>query len=155
MRHSRTKSEATGSRTIAIRLTNRISAYTARLAIGEQVCAVAVLNRLKNFAGISDTKAIGASNDMRRQGSGIRRSQVRTYSIAAIPGDGIGKEVVAAGMEALLACAERDGRFTLDITRFDWGSERYKKMGTLMPADGIETLKQFDAILFGAVGASE
>jgi tartrate dehydrogenase/decarboxylase / D-malate dehydrogenase len=116
---------------------------------------VAVLNRLKDFAGISDTKAIGASNDMRRQGSGIRRSQVRTYSIAAIPGDGIGKEVVAAGMEVLLACAERDGRFTLDITRFDWGSERYKKMGTLMPADGIEALKQFDAILFGAVGASD
>ena len=80
---------------------------------------------------------------------------MRTYSIAAIPGDGIGKEVVAAGMEVLLACAERDGRFTLDITRFDWGSERYKKMGALMPADGIETLKQFDAILFGAVGASD
>jgi tartrate dehydrogenase/decarboxylase / D-malate dehydrogenase len=80
---------------------------------------------------------------------------VRTYSIAAIPGDGIGKEVVAAGMEVLLACAERDGRFTLDITRFDWGSERYKKMGALMPADGIEALKQFDAILFGAVGASD
>jgi tartrate dehydrogenase/decarboxylase / D-malate dehydrogenase len=80
---------------------------------------------------------------------------VRTYSIAAIPGDGIGKEVVAAGMEVLLACAERDGRFTLDITGFDWGSERYKKMGALMPADGIEALKQFDAILFGAVGASD
>jgi hypothetical protein len=45
----------------------------ARLAIGEQVCAVDVLNRLKDFAGISDTKAIGASNDMRRQISGIRR----------------------------------------------------------------------------------
>ena len=80
---------------------------------------------------------------------------MRTYSIAAIPGDGIGKEVVAAGMEVLLACAERDGRFTLDSTGFDWGSERYKKMGALMPADGIEALKQFDAILFGAVGASD
>jgi tartrate dehydrogenase/decarboxylase/D-malate dehydrogenase len=78
---------------------------------------------------------------------------VRTYRIAAIPGDGIGKEVVAAGLEVLLACAERDGRFTLDITRFDWNSERYKKMGALMPEDGAEVLKKFDAILFGAVGA--
>jgi tartrate dehydrogenase/decarboxylase/D-malate dehydrogenase len=51
---------------------------------------------------------------------------VRTYRIAAIPRDGIGKEVVAAGLEVLLACAERDGRFTLDIMRFEWGSERYK-----------------------------
>jgi hypothetical protein len=54
---------------------------------------------------------------------------VRTYRIAAIPRDGIGKEVVAAGLEVLLACAERDGRFTLDIMRFEWGSERYKEMG--------------------------
>jgi tartrate dehydrogenase/decarboxylase / D-malate dehydrogenase len=80
---------------------------------------------------------------------------VRTYNIAAIPGDGIGKEVIAAGLEVLLACAERDGRFTLNVTRFDWGSERYKKMGALMPNDGVEALKQFDAILFGAVGASD
>jgi tartrate dehydrogenase/decarboxylase/D-malate dehydrogenase len=80
---------------------------------------------------------------------------VRTYNIAAIPGDGIGKEVIAAGLEVLSACAERDGRFTLDVTRFDWGSERYKKTGALMPNDGVEVLKQFDAILFGAVGASD
>ena len=60
---------------------------------------------------------------------GARKPQVRTYRIAAIPRDGIGKEVVAAGLEVLLACAERDGRFTLDIMRFEWGSERYKEMG--------------------------
>ena len=80
---------------------------------------------------------------------------MRTHKIAAIPGDGIGKEVVAAGLEVLLACAERDGRFALDITHFDWGSERYKKMGALMPDDGVETLKKFDAILFGAVGSPD
>jgi tartrate dehydrogenase/decarboxylase/D-malate dehydrogenase len=80
---------------------------------------------------------------------------VRTHRIAAIPGDGIGKEVVAAGLEVLLACAERDGRFALDITHFDWSSERYKKMGAMMPEDGVEMLKKFDAILFGAVGASD
>jgi len=80
---------------------------------------------------------------------------VRTYRIAAIPGDGIGQEVVAAGIDVLMACAARDGRFALDITRFDWGSERYKKMGALMPEDGAEMLKPYDAILFGAVGAPD
>jgi len=80
---------------------------------------------------------------------------VRTYRIAAIPGDGIGKEVVAAGIDVLMACAARDGRFALDVTHFDWGSERYKKMGALMPEDGVETLKHYDAILFGAVGAPD
>ena len=81
------------------------------------------------------------------------KPQMRTHKIAAIPGDGIGKEVVAAGIEVLLACAERDGKFALDITNFEWGSERYKEMGALMPEDGVEMLKtKFDAILFGAVG---
>ena len=80
---------------------------------------------------------------------------MRTYRIAAIPGDGIGQEVVAAGIDVLMACAARDGRFALDITRFDWGSERYKKMGALMPEDGAETLKPYDAILFGAAGAPD
>ena len=80
---------------------------------------------------------------------------MRNYNIAAIPGDGIGQEVVAAAVEVLLACAERDKGFALDFTNFDWGSERYKKFGALMPADGIETLKQFDAILFGSVGAPD
>ena len=52
---------------------------------------------------------------------------MRAYRIAAIPGDGIGKEVVAAGIDVLMACATRNGRFALDVTHFDWGSERYKK----------------------------
>ena len=77
------------------------------------------------------------------------------FAAVAVPGDGIGKEVVAAAVEVLLACAEGDGVFALDFTHFDWGSERYKKFGALMPKDGIETLKQFDAILFGSVGAPD
>jgi tartrate dehydrogenase/decarboxylase/D-malate dehydrogenase len=81
--------------------------------------------------------------------------KVRTYRIAAIPGDGIGKEVVAAGTDVLLACAEGDGGFALDLAHFDWGSDRYKATGAFMPEDGIEVLKKFDAILFGAVGASD
>ena len=78
---------------------------------------------------------------------------MKTYKIAAIPGDGIGKEVVGAGLEVLVACAARDGGFTLGVTLFDWSSDRYKKAGALMPEDGVATLKPYDAILFGAVGA--
>jgi tartrate dehydrogenase/decarboxylase / D-malate dehydrogenase len=80
---------------------------------------------------------------------------VRTYKIAAIPGDGIGREVVSAGLDVLHACAARDGTFALDVTPFDWGSARYQKTGALMPDDGVETLKAYDAILFGAVGAPD
>jgi tartrate dehydrogenase/decarboxylase/D-malate dehydrogenase len=80
---------------------------------------------------------------------------VQTYKIAAIPGDGIGTEVVSAGLDVLRACAARDGTFALDVTPFDWGSARYRKTGALMPDDGVETLKAYDAILFGAVGAPD
>ena len=88
-------------------------------------------------------------------GRGFGEPAVRTYKIAAIPGDGVGKEVVGAGLEVLKACTARDGGFALDVTRFDWSSERYKKTGALMPEDGVETLKPYDAILFGAVGAPD
>ncbi len=63
---------------------------------------------------------------------------MKTYRIAAIPGDGIGIEVVAAGLRVLEALAERDGGFELDVTQFDWGSERYKREGALMPEDGAD-----------------
>src|SRR6201985_3088125 len=78
---------------------------------------------------------------------------MRTHRIAAMGGDGIGPEVVAAGVQALKACAERDGQFKLDFQDFDWGSDYYKKHGVMMPADGADQLRKFDAILFGAVGA--
>ncbi|WP_149536361.1 tartrate dehydrogenase [Siccirubricoccus phaeus] len=80
---------------------------------------------------------------------------MRSYRIAAMGGDGIGPEVVAAGVEALKACAERDGGFTLEFTDFDWGSDYYRKHGVLMPADGVAQLRAYDAILFGAVGAPD
>lgn len=80
---------------------------------------------------------------------------MRRHKIAAIPGDGIGKEVVAAAVEVLLACAQHHGDFALDVSQLDWGSERYRRLGAFMPPDGIETLKQFDAILFGSVGAPD
>lgn len=80
---------------------------------------------------------------------------MNTYKIAAIPADGIGPEVIAAGLQALETLERREGSFKLDVTSFDWGSDYYKKHGAMMPADGIETLKSFDAIFFGAVGAPD
>src|SRR5689334_23594223 len=80
---------------------------------------------------------------------------MRTYKIAAMGGDGIGPEVVDAAIEALKVCAERDGGFTLDFRDFDWGSDYYKKHGVMMPEDGADQLRKFDAILFGAVGAPD
>ena len=80
---------------------------------------------------------------------------MKTYKIASIPGDGIGVEVVDAGLRALHALAERAGTFQFDVTHFDWGTDRYKREGALMPADGAQDLIGFDAILFGAVGAPD
>src|SRR5262245_1177419 len=79
---------------------------------------------------------------------------MRTYKIAAIPGDGIGTEVIAAGVEVLQASAKRDG-FAVAVDHFDWGSERYKKAGAFMPKDGLALIKGHDAILFGSAGAPD
>ena len=80
---------------------------------------------------------------------------MRHHRIASIPADGIGPEVVAAGLEALDAVAARDGGFQLQVDALDWGSERFRRTGALMPADGLERLRAADAILFGAVGAPD
>jgi len=79
----------------------------------------------------------------------------KTYRIAAIPGDGIGQEVIAAGIEVLEALAERDGSFTFAFDHFDWGSDYYKRHGIMMPEDGRDAIKDHDAIFFGAVGAPD
>ncbi len=76
---------------------------------------------------------------------------MKRYRVAVIPGDGIGKEVVPEGQRALEAAARRHG-FELAWTEFDWGSERFAKNGRFMPEDGIERLKEHDAIFLGAVG---
>jgi tartrate dehydrogenase/decarboxylase/D-malate dehydrogenase len=80
---------------------------------------------------------------------------MRSHRIAAIGGDGIGPEVISAGLEALQVCAERDGGFSLDVEHFDWGSDFYRKYGVMMPEDGADRLRAFDAIYFGAVGAPD
>lgn len=80
---------------------------------------------------------------------------MKTHRIAAIPGDGIGVEVIAAGIEVLEALAKRDGSFGFAFDHFDWGSDYYKRTGLMMPADGREQIKNHDAIFFGAVGAPD
>jgi len=79
---------------------------------------------------------------------------LKTYRIAAIPGDGIGNEVIPAGIEVLEALAAKQG-FALAFEHFDWGSKRYLETGTYIPEGGLKRLKTFDAIFFGAVGAAE
>ena len=76
----------------------------------------------------------------------------RTYRIASIPADGIGREVIEAGLEVLDALSTKDGTFALKIDHYDWGSDRYRKLGTYMPEDGLDQLRTADAIYFGAVG---
>ena len=77
----------------------------------------------------------------------------QTFRIAAIPADGVGKEVVAAGRRVLDSLASAsNGRFAFSWEEFDWGSEYYARTGRMMAEDGLETLKDFDAIYFGAVG---
>jgi tartrate dehydrogenase/decarboxylase/D-malate dehydrogenase len=77
---------------------------------------------------------------------------MKTYKLAAIPGDGIGTEVVSAGIEVLEALATRDGSFGFKVDRFDWGGEYYKKHGLMMPENGRAQIAQHDAILFGSTG---
>ena len=80
---------------------------------------------------------------------------MRRYRIAVIPGDGIGKEVIPAGIEVLKALAEREGGLEWSFDQFDWGSDYYHETGLMMPADGREQIKDHDAIYFGAVGSPD
>ena len=80
---------------------------------------------------------------------------MREYSIAAIPADGIGPEVIDASLEVLEALERRVEDVRFNVSKFDWGTGYYRKHGVMMPADGLEQLKPFDAILFGAVGAPD
>jgi tartrate dehydrogenase/decarboxylase/D-malate dehydrogenase len=77
---------------------------------------------------------------------------MKTYKVALVPGDGIGKEVVPAGRQVLEALAAADKTFRFDFEHFDWGANYYRLHGAMMPADGLEMLKSKDAILFGSAG---
>src|SRR5271168_1086080 len=76
----------------------------------------------------------------------------KQYRIASVPADGIGPEVISAGLEVLDAVASRDGGFSLVVDHYDWGSNWYRKHGVFMPPDGLAWLRTADAIYFGAVG---
>jgi tartrate dehydrogenase/decarboxylase/D-malate dehydrogenase len=77
---------------------------------------------------------------------------MKTYRIATIPGDGIGKEVVPAGRRVLEALAAADGALHFEFENFGWGGDWYRKHGMMMPEDGLDALRDKDAILFGSAG---
>ena len=74
------------------------------------------------------------------------------YRIAAIPGDGIGKEVISAGCEVLEHLASQIKNLSFEIETLPWGSDQYLETGEMMPADALDTLRGFDAIYFGSAG---
>ena len=78
----------------------------------------------------------------------------RHYRLAVLPGDGIGKEVIAESLKVLELAQNIDKEIQFDIETFDWGTEYYLKHGSMMPEDGIKQLERgnFDAILLGPVG---
>jgi isocitrate/isopropylmalate dehydrogenase len=80
---------------------------------------------------------------------------VRSHRIACIPADGIGPEVIDAGVTVLKTLAETLGTFKLDFTNYDWSSDTYKRTGKYIPDGGLEQLKKHDAVFFGAVGAPD
>src|SRR4051794_1141574 len=82
------------------------------------------------------------------------RSGMSSYRVASIPGDGIGHEVIPAARRVLDEAAARHG-FSFDWDEYDWSCERYLRDGAMMPADGLERLRGYDAILLGAVGSPE
>jgi tartrate dehydrogenase/decarboxylase / D-malate dehydrogenase len=75
-----------------------------------------------------------------------------SYRIAAVPADGIGPEVISAGIEVLEALQRADPALRLEFTTFPWGSDYYREHGVMLPDDGLDQLRAFDAIYFGAVG---
>ena len=75
----------------------------------------------------------------------------KIVKIALIPCDGIGKEIMPEGVRVLEAVASKHG-LNLEWTEFDWSCETYLKTGQMMPEDGIDQLRPFDAVYLGAVG---
>jgi tartrate dehydrogenase/decarboxylase/D-malate dehydrogenase len=77
---------------------------------------------------------------------------MKYYKIAVIPGDGIGKEVVPAGIKVLSKVQKCFNNFNLEFEYFDWGCEYYLKNGRMMPENSLDILKKYDAIYLGAIG---
>src|SRR5258708_830289 len=81
----------------------------------------------------------------------VLETNMKSYRIATIPGDGIGKEVVPEGIRVLETAGQKHG-FTLQWTQLPWSCEFYQKTGKMMPPNGLDQLKEHDAIFLGAVG---
>jgi tartrate dehydrogenase/decarboxylase/D-malate dehydrogenase len=81
-----------------------------------------------------------------------KENELKTYRIAVIPGDGIGKEVVPAGQQVLQALAQAHEGFAFEFAEFGWGGDWYRRHGVMMPEDGLDDLRGMDAILFGSAG---
>ena len=77
---------------------------------------------------------------------------MKTYQIATIPGDGIGKEVIPAGRQVMHALADAGGTFRFEFENFDWGGDYYRLNGKMMPDEGLDAIRNKDAILFGSAG---
>jgi tartrate dehydrogenase/decarboxylase/D-malate dehydrogenase len=77
---------------------------------------------------------------------------MKTYKIATIPGDGIGKEVVPAGQQVLEALASASSSFQFEFENFGWGGDWFRAHGVMMPDDGLDAIRDKDAILFGSAG---
>jgi tartrate dehydrogenase/decarboxylase/D-malate dehydrogenase len=76
---------------------------------------------------------------------------MKTYTVGVIAGDGIGGEVVPAGIKTLEAAGSRFG-FRFDWTHYPWGSDYYFEHGRMMPEDALDRLRGLDAVYLGAVG---
>ncbi len=77
---------------------------------------------------------------------------MKTYQIAALPGDGVGKEIMPCAIDVLQAAVAKAGTCQLAFTSYPWGCEYYLETGTIMPDEGVEILRPYDAIYFVAAG---
>ncbi|GJN87586.1 hypothetical protein Rhopal_000541-T1 [Rhodotorula paludigena] len=99
--------------------------------------------------------ALSALNEPSVEGIAPPAVRKPAYKIASIPADGIGPEVVDAGIAVLKAIAKKRGTFELNFDHLDWSSDRYKQTGSYLPENHLDILRAYDAILFGAVGAPD
>jgi tartrate dehydrogenase/decarboxylase/D-malate dehydrogenase len=77
---------------------------------------------------------------------------MKSYNIVALPGDGIGKEIMPLALDVLKSLQTALGTFELNIDQYPWGCEHYLETGVVMPPNGIEILSRYDAIYFVAAG---
>jgi hypothetical protein len=137
----------------------RLPARASRLKEGHLGWMVAVaaagcslLNQVNNGMYFSPVLLPGAySRDATAIHHPTEIPGMKTYTIACIPGDGIGKEVVPAGQP----CCRRwppQPPVQFRVQSFDWGGDYYRAHGVMMPADGLDALRHQDAILFGSAG---